>query len=136
MPAANVNVTVVYTATCDPCSPDGWGSTDVIIEKWYAGTSGQSDPRVDADGIIIPPDCMVGDITLTLRLELYNSGWHLQESVEKTLTLPLDNSFDETFDIDPASYNSIQKYKLMIRPDGCSNWIEIATGDVPVKAGY
>ena len=134
MPASNVTLYAQWE--CDPCSPDGWDSTDVIVEKWYAGSSGHSDPRVDASGTIIPPDCLTGSITITLRVELYNNGWQLKETVEKTLTLPSDNTFDETFDNISASYNSINNYKLMIQPDGCSNWIEIATGTVLVKAGY
>lgn len=90
--------------------------------------SGNSNPQVNTCGTITPSDCLTGGIIITLRVELYNNGGKLID--EKTLTLPDNNTFNETFNQNNADYNSIANYKLNIKPAGCSNWILIATGSV------
>jgi uncharacterized repeat protein (TIGR02543 family) len=127
------DVTLFAKWECDPCSTDGWVATDVLVEKYYAtGSTGNSEPRVDVSGTISSPDCLTGDIEITLQVVLYTDDGVVEKGrVEKTLTL--DNTFIETFsfpELDNASYNSVALYKLILQPDGCSNWIQIATGSV------
>jgi uncharacterized repeat protein (TIGR02543 family) len=135
MPASDVTLYAQWE--CNPCSPDGW-SAAVTVEKWWSDAPGNSGPRVDIFGDINPPNCLTGDITITLRLELFNAGWTSKGTTGNvTLTLPSGNPFVRTFgfgiNIDNASYNSIKHYKLEIKPDGCCDWIVIKSGDVSVK---
>jgi len=124
MPAADVTVTVVYT--CDPCS--GWSAAGVIVVKWYAGSSGNSDPRLNVEGIITGPDC-AGITDIDIELELYNNGGALKESFTDHLTSS-SNSFTVYLDVAPAFYNSVDNYKLWITVPGCSSVMMIKEGPV------
>ena len=124
MPAADVNVTVVYA--CDPCS--GWSAAGVIVVKWYAGSSGNSDPRLNVEGIITGPDC-AGITDIDIELELYNNGGALKESFTDHLTSS-SNSFTVDLDVAPAFYNSVDNYKLWITVPGCSSVMMIKEGPV------
>jgi len=114
MPAADVTVLVVYI--CDPCS--GWDATGVTVIKWYAGSSGNSDPRLDIDGTITGPAC-AGVTEIDIEIELYNNGGTLKESFTDTL-FSATGIFTVDLDVPSAFYNSITDYKLWITVDGCT----------------
>ena len=135
------NKTVTAHFTCDPCSPGRWSAAVTVEKWWWEDASGNSGARADISGTVNLPDCLTGEIDILLRLEVFTNGWGYKGTTgEVLLTLPGDNPFSKIlgfgYDVDNASYNSIKKYKLMIKPDGCEDWIEIDSGDVSVKAGY
>ena len=123
-----LNVAATYTAnfTCDPCS--GWDATGVTVEKWYAGTSGNSDRRLDIDGTITGPAC-AGITEIYIEVELYNNGGTLKESFTDTLT-SATNTFTVDLDVPSAFYNSITDYMLWITVPGCSSVLMIKEGPV------
>jgi hypothetical protein len=114
MPAADVTLYAQWV--CDPCS--GWDATDVTVIKWYAGSSGNSDPRLDIDGTITGPAC-AGITEIDIEVELYNNGGALKESFTETLTSAI-NTFTVELDVESAFYNSITDYMLWITVEGCS----------------
>ena len=114
MPAADVTETVTYI--CNPCS--GWSASGVSVVKWYAGSNGNSDPRLDIDGIITGPAC-AGITEINIEVELYNNGGTLKESFTNTL-ISATSTFTVALDVPSAYYNSITDYKLWITVDGCS----------------
>jgi len=124
MPAADVTVLVVYI--CDPCS--GWDATGVTVIKWYAGSSGNSDPRLDIDGTITGPAC-AGVTEIDIEIELYNNGGTLKESFTDTL-FSATGIFTVDLDVPSAFYNSITDYKLWITVPGCSGVLLIKEGPV------
>ena len=124
MPAANVTLYAQWE--CDPCS--GWSAAGVTVFKWYAGSSGNSDPRLDVDGTITGPAC-AGITEIDIELELYNNGGTLKESFTDHLT-SASNSFTIDLDVAPAFYNSITDYKLWITVPGCSSVLMIKEGPV------
>jgi hypothetical protein len=122
MPAADKTVLVVYT--CDPCS--GWSASNVTVIFYYAaGSSGHSDPRIDVDGEITGPAC-AGITEIDVVFELYNHGGIIKESYSTTVT-SANNSFGVNLDINPASYNAGDTFKLWITVEGC--------GDIMVLEG-
>ena len=124
MPAADVTELVVYT--CDPCS--GWDATGVTVVKWYAGSSGNSDPRLDIDGTITGPAC-AGITEIDIEVELYNNGGTLKESFTDTL-FSATGIFTVDLDVPSAFYNSITDYQLWITVPGCSTVLMILEGPV------
>jgi len=120
MPAANVTLYAQWV--CDPCS--GWEAEGVTVYLYYEpGTPGHSDPRIDVDGAITGPAC--AEVTeIDIVFELYNNGGAIKESYSAHLTA-FDNTFEVDLDIDPASYNAGDNYKLWITIPGCSEMMII-----------
>ena len=114
MPASNVNLYAQWV--CDPCS--GWNA-DITVYLWYypLGTNAKNDPRIDVDGAITGPDC--AEITeIDIEFVLYNNGGQVKETYLDTLTSQ-NNSFSVELDIDPASYNAGDNYKLFVELPEC-----------------
>ena len=124
MPASDVTLYAQWV--CDPCS--GWDATGVTVIKWYAGSSGNSDPRLDIDGTITGPAC-AGITEIDIEIELYNNGGTLKESFTDTL-FSATGIFTVDLDVPSAFYNSITDYKLWITVPGCSSVLMIKEGPV------
>ena len=127
MPASDVTLYAQWA--CDPCS--GWEAEGVTAVLYYfPGSPGNSDPRIRLDGDITGPAC-AGVTEIDIDFELYNHGGALKETYSDTL-FSLGNTFTVELDIDPASYNAGDKFKLWITVPGCGQ-ILLIEGPIVVE---